>query len=323
VSESAFMKNRGMNKKLLISLVVFYLTIPIFAAPENSKLISYFQAKSIPVFHLEDRQEAVVVRIRYATVDELNFDKLESDQLTVLQKIGDEYPRSLIIKLEYFAGDVKILENDYRTSDAVEFSKGAKDKESLLADASLNIVGGRDELLSSEPPREWDVEEEAESPETGTNRENLKSHSLPPAQERLEMARQSLIAKDYDRAIGQFRTTVDSLPLPSLQGLGLCYYYKKYYDDAFTYFAKAYRENPRSPLTLFYMAATLDHWGRGLEAVFCFETYLRLNDSDKKRRETAHQRLEYLKSRLRPRRYSLYRTVDEVIYVILGDEIDR
>ncbi|MGD9347735.1 MAG: hypothetical protein PVH84_17845, partial [Candidatus Aminicenantes bacterium] len=75
--------------------------------------------------------------------------------------------------------------------------------------------------------------------------------------------------------------------------------------------------------TLFYMAATLDYWGRGLEAVFCFETYLRLNDPDKKRREIAHRRLEYFKSRMRPRDYSLYRTVDEVIYVILGDEIDR
>ncbi|MBD3413093.1 MAG: hypothetical protein GF421_01510 [Candidatus Aminicenantes bacterium] len=317
------MNRMGSKKRLLTILAVFYLAIPILAAPENAKLISYFQAKSIPVFQLEDRQETVVVRIMYATVDELNFDKLESDQLTVLQKIGDEYPRSHVIKLEYFASDVKILENDYKTSDAVEFTKGAKDKESLLADASLNIVGGRDALLSSDPPREWDVEEDERSPETGKNRENLKSHSLPPVKERLEMARQSLVVKDYDRAIGQFRTTVNTSPLPSFQGLGLCYYYKKCYDDAFSYFAKAYRENPRSPLTLFYMAATLDHWGRGLEAAFCFETYLRLNDSDNKRRDIARRRLDYLKSRMRPRSYPLYRTVDEVIYVILGDEFDR
>jgi tetratricopeptide (TPR) repeat protein len=316
------MKSKEMKKRLLMTLVILYLAIPVIAAPENSKLISYFQAKSIPVFHLEDQQGTVVVRVRYANVDDLNVAKLESDQLTVLQKIVDEYPRSRVITLEYFAGDVKILESDYRTSDAVDFTKGTKDREGLLADASLNIVGGRDALLSSDPPREWNVEEEEKSTETGTNLGDLKSHSLPPEQERFEMARQSLIAKEYDRAIGQFRTTIDALPLQSFQGLGLCYYYKKSYYDAFYYFAKAYRENPRSPMTLFYMAATLDHWGRGPEAVFCFETYLRLNDSDNKRRDIAHQRLEYIKSQMRRRKYFLYRTVDEVIYVILGDKIN-
>lgn len=152
--------------------------------------------------------------------------------------------------------------------------------------------------------------------------DNLRKKPLSRDQEMLKTARQLLLNKDYDKAIGQFRKTIDSLHFQSFQGLGLCYYYKKYFDDAFYYFAKAYKENPRSPLTLFYMAATLDQWGKGLEAVFCFETYLKLNDSDKNRREIAQQRWQYLKRRSQRPGHSLYRSVDEVIYVILGDEIN-
>ncbi|GAG96939.1 unnamed protein product, partial [marine sediment metagenome] len=118
------------------------------------------------------------------------------------------------------------------------------------------------------------------------------------------------------------RKTIDSLRFQSFQRLGLCYYYKKYFDDAFYYFAKAYKEDPRSPLTLFYMAATLDQWGKGLEAIFCFETYLKLNDPDKNRREIAQQRWQYLKRQSQRPGHSLYRSVDEVIYVILGEEIN-
>lgn len=152
--------------------------------------------------------------------------------------------------------------------------------------------------------------------------ENLKRKTLSRDQEMLETARQFLIKKDYDKAVSQFRKTLDSLPNQSLQGIGLCYYYQKYFDDSFYYFAKAYKVNQRSPLTIFYMAATLDQWGRGQEAAFCFEAYLKFNDPDKNRREIARERLQYLKRRSRRPGYSLYRSVDEVIYVILGDEIN-
>jgi len=152
--------------------------------------------------------------------------------------------------------------------------------------------------------------------------DNLRKKTLSRDQEMLKTARQLLNKKDYDKAIGQFRKTIDSLRFQSFQGLGLCYYYKKYFDDAFYYFAKAYKEDPRSPLTLFYMAATLDQWGKGLEAIFCFESYLKLNDPDKNRREIAQQRWQYLKRRSQRPGHALYRSVDEVIYVILGEEIN-
>lgn len=136
----------------------------------------------------------------------------------------------------------------------------------------------------------------------------------------IEDGKRCLERRDYDAAIQAFHQAQEMYPTMAFQGLGISYYNKRYFDDAFYYLARAYENNPQSALTLFYMSVTLDHWGKKDEAIFCFETYLRLQDKDRSRQDFARHQLDYLLDRYGRNKYFPFKSIDEIIdYILIED----
>lgn len=132
--------------------------------------------------------------------------------------------------------------------DTADFAGGKLDERRFMARLEMKSPLPLKEMIEAAPPPA-----RAAGPET------------PKAL--FEKGEQLLKERDYWGATEYFRKTLDAFPMEANQGLGLCYYGAGLVEAALRHFAEAYRLEPRSRLTILYLATCSDKLGRRDEAV--------------------------------------------------------
>lgn len=210
--------------------------------------------------------------------------------------------------------------------DAADFAAGRIDEARLLARLERKSLVSLKELMSSALPDEAAINEDLRKLEaegrsgagqktapapTTTTQAGAKpapaARAKPPVtppdpaaapetpKALFERGEQLLKERDYWGATEYFRRTLDAFPMEANQGLGLCYYGAGLVDAALRHFAEAYRLDPRSRLTVLYLATCNDKLGRREEAVRRYEEYLTLQPDDPKVAEFVRGRLAALR----------------------------
>jgi tetratricopeptide (TPR) repeat protein len=107
-----------------------------------------------------------------------------------------------------------------------------------------------------------------------------------------------LIAKDdYEGAIGYFTKSLESRPMESYQGIGICYYHLGKHKEARKFLERTIKLDKKQPLSWFYGAANLDALNKRNGAIDGYKRYLKLNHDNEKMNAFARERLDALKKK--------------------------
>ena len=123
-----------------------------------------------------------------------------------------------------------------------------------------------------------------------------------------------MLKNDYAGAIKYFQKTVKTRPMRSYQALGICHYHLSRFKYAKENIVKAYLADKKNPLTLFYMAATMEQLNKIFNAIYYYKKYLKLNYDNTEMNRYAKRRLQALKDKRRSKQSGkLLKIIDAVI----------
>ncbi|GAF85608.1 unnamed protein product, partial [marine sediment metagenome] len=93
-----------------------------------------------------------------------------------------------------------------------------------------------------------------------------------------------------------------------------CYYHLSHFKYAKENIVKAYLADKKNPLTLFYMAATMEQLNKIFNAIYYYKKYLKLNHGNTEMNRYAQRRLQALKDKRRSKQSGkLLKIIDAVI----------
>ena len=127
--------------------------------------------------------------------------------------------------------------------------------------------------------------------------------------------------KDYRKAIPYLEKAVtfkeDRKKHDNLEFLGSCYYEEGRLQKALTSFAKSYKRNKRSPISIYYIALISDRLGEKGDARLYYKKYLELNHNNKDMQSAAKERLSILnrektsKKNISNKAVNLFKTIQQ------------
>ena len=129
--------------------LIFISSTEVFPK-DHSKILKFFESRSIPVDEIKVEEKAVVARINYGADVELDEDKMEKAILIVSKKMAEEFSKSETIRLQYCVEGEEIYALDFVTKDVNDGLKGKKTDEDILGAMEIKMSGGNTEVEGGE-----------------------------------------------------------------------------------------------------------------------------------------------------------------------------
>jgi len=133
-----------------VFLCLIFISSPEAFSKDYSKLLKFFESRSIPVDEIKVEEKVVLARINYGMDDEIDEEKTEKDIIAVSKKLVQEFSRSETIRLQYCVEGEEIYTLDFLTKDVKDGLKGKKTEKDILGAMVINMAQGEEEAKGGE-----------------------------------------------------------------------------------------------------------------------------------------------------------------------------